>query len=160
MNSNDPWQILGVPRNASRQEIRQAYHHLAKVWHPDRFRNEDPELQQRATRELQRINMAYQELDRRSKHSDPKAAWRPRNPAAPAGSARDAVHRKVFIISFWLMCALLALFALRFGLLFRSVLVSVITAIVVPMLAGVTARLAADSVLGLLAGKSKRADES
>ncbi len=160
MAYDDPWQILGVPRNASRQEIRAAYHQLAKVWHPDRFRHEDPELQERATRELQRINDAYQQLDLHSKNSNQKSAWHPRHPSAPPGSAREAVHRKVFTIAFWIFCVLLAILALRFGLLFRSVMVSVITAIVLPFLAAVTARLTADGVLSLLGGKRDQADDS
>jgi DnaJ-class molecular chaperone len=32
---DDPYQILGVPKTASAEEIRKAYRRLAKQWHPD-----------------------------------------------------------------------------------------------------------------------------
>lgn len=31
-----PWTVLGVPRHASRAEVKAAYHRLAMEWHPDR----------------------------------------------------------------------------------------------------------------------------
>lgn len=55
------YDILGLERGASRQEVRQAYRDLAKVWHPDRFPN-DPRLQRKAQDELRRINEAYEKL--------------------------------------------------------------------------------------------------
>src|SRR5581483_10945161 len=35
-DSFDPYALLGVPRGAAWEEIRQAYHRLAKAYHPDR----------------------------------------------------------------------------------------------------------------------------
>jgi molecular chaperone DnaJ len=31
----DPYQILGVPKNATESDIKKAYFQLAKKWHPD-----------------------------------------------------------------------------------------------------------------------------
>lgn len=33
----DAFKVLGIPPTASREEIRDAYHDLARRWHPDRF---------------------------------------------------------------------------------------------------------------------------
>ncbi|XP_065351702.1 dnaJ homolog subfamily C member 16 isoform X2 [Cloeon dipterum] len=39
----DPYEILGVKRSAASQEIRKAFKHLAKEWHPDK--NSNPEAE-------------------------------------------------------------------------------------------------------------------
>ena len=31
----DPYQVLGVPRGASEEEIKKAYHTLSRKYHPD-----------------------------------------------------------------------------------------------------------------------------
>ena len=53
----DPYQVLGVPRQASEAEIRKAFRRLAAEHHPDR--NPDrPSAKER----FQQINAAYQVL--------------------------------------------------------------------------------------------------
>lgn len=53
----DPYQILEVSPNASKEEIRTAYRNLVKKYHPDRY----PEGPQRdfATEKIKKINAAY-----------------------------------------------------------------------------------------------------
>ncbi len=53
-------QLLGLGRLASRQEIRSAYRHEARRWHPDRAANsvEEGEYRQR----MQQVNLAYQRI--------------------------------------------------------------------------------------------------
>jgi hypothetical protein len=52
---------FGLTRGATRTEIKDAYRVLAKVWHPDRFQN-DEQLRGRAEEKLKEINSAYQVL--------------------------------------------------------------------------------------------------
>ncbi len=33
--SADPWTVLGVSRDASKAEVRNAFVHLARIYHPD-----------------------------------------------------------------------------------------------------------------------------
>jgi len=52
----DYYEILGVSRNASQEEIKKAYRKLALQWHPDR--NKSPEAEER----FKEINEAYEVL--------------------------------------------------------------------------------------------------
>lgn len=55
----DYYEILGVPRNASQEEIKRAFWELAKKWHPDRV---PPEKKKEAEEKFKEINEAYQVL--------------------------------------------------------------------------------------------------
>ncbi len=55
------YSILGLPLNASRQEVKQAYKQLVKRCHPDLF-FDNPPLRQKAQEILTKINQAYDEL--------------------------------------------------------------------------------------------------
>lgn len=55
--------VLDLPIGASKNEIKQAYRELVKVWHPDRF-NHDPKLQTKAEQKMKAINEAYENLCR------------------------------------------------------------------------------------------------
>ncbi len=75
----DYYEILGVPRNASQEEIKRAYKRLARQYHPDV--NKSPEAEER----FKEINEAYQVLsdpEKRAQYdhfgrvgSRPEAAW-------------------------------------------------------------------------------------
>lgn len=53
--------ILGVPPDASSQEVKQAYKKLVKKCHPDLF-FDNPPLREKAQEILRKINQAYEEL--------------------------------------------------------------------------------------------------
>lgn len=53
----DPYDVLGVSRNASEDEIKSAYRALAKKYHPDKYANSD--LADLANEKMQEINEAY-----------------------------------------------------------------------------------------------------
>ncbi len=59
----DPYQILGVSRDADEKEIQKAYHKLVKKYHPDNFDNDNP-LKDLANEKMQEINEAYDEIQR------------------------------------------------------------------------------------------------
>ena len=54
----DYYEILGVPRNASQEEIKRAYKKLIKKWHPDL----NPDNREEAERKFKEIQEAYEVL--------------------------------------------------------------------------------------------------
>ncbi len=54
---NDPYSVLGVPKDASEEEIKRAYRRLAKKYHPD-LNPGDPE----AARKMNEVNAAYEQI--------------------------------------------------------------------------------------------------
>ncbi len=56
----DYYAILGVPKTASKAQIKEAYMKLARENHPDRF--QDPEKRTQAAGTIQRINESYNHL--------------------------------------------------------------------------------------------------
>lgn len=53
----DPYQVLGVSRDASDDEIKRAYRRLAKQYHPDRNPGDAA-----AAKKMQEINAAYEQI--------------------------------------------------------------------------------------------------
>lgn len=56
----DPYEVLGVPKNASEDQIKSAYRKLAKQYHPDRYVGNP--LADLAAEKFKEINEAYDAL--------------------------------------------------------------------------------------------------
>lgn len=60
MPNKDAYEVLGVPRNATDEEIKKAYRELAKKYHPDNYT--DPNLASLAEEHMKEINEAYEAI--------------------------------------------------------------------------------------------------
>jgi DnaJ domain len=65
-HSGDPYEVLGIPRDADLHEIRAAYRRLAKQYHPDV--NSSPD----AAQHMSRINWAYRVAAEHARHEGPR----------------------------------------------------------------------------------------
>jgi hypothetical protein len=74
---------LGLAPEASWKEVTEAYRDLMRVWHPDRFQN-DERLLKRAEAEAQRINHAMSELRKLGKEPSKAEGAKPADTAARA----------------------------------------------------------------------------
>lgn len=102
MEFKDYYKILGVKKDASEKEIKQAYRKLARKWHPD----VNPDNRKEAEAKFKEINEAYEVLsdpDKRARYDalgegwksgmdftpPPGAAWSPPGPEEEVGPFSD-----------------------------------------------------------------------
>lgn len=59
--SSDPYEILGISKNADRDDVKQAYHEKVRLYHPDKLNSLDlpDDMTVYANDMLARINSAY-----------------------------------------------------------------------------------------------------
>ena len=94
----DPYQLLGVSREASREEVTEAYRALAQIYHPDRYADAAPRVQAEAHKRMQALNAAYADVRRASMPAaDTMPRARPPStrhapPQPPPHSPAPAVH--------------------------------------------------------------------
>lgn len=61
----NPFTVLELPSEASPEDIKAAYHRLAKRWHPDRFSGEEKALAEQKFRELAEAFSILKDPDKR-----------------------------------------------------------------------------------------------
>jgi len=63
-DERDPYEILGVDKKASQQEIKKAYRQLANTYHPDKVAHLGDEFKALAEKRFKEIQQAYEKLSR------------------------------------------------------------------------------------------------
>jgi uncharacterized membrane protein YkvA (DUF1232 family) len=61
-SKRDPYEVLGVARGASIDEVKNAYRKLANKYHPDKVNHLGDEFKELANKRFKEIQEAYQEL--------------------------------------------------------------------------------------------------
>ena len=62
LDSDDYYEVLGVPRNADENAIKKAYRKLALKWHPDKHAGGSDEQKLDAEQKFKKISEAYEVL--------------------------------------------------------------------------------------------------
>ena len=76
----DPYEVLGIPRSATQQEVTDAFRRLAKKYHPD-LNPSDKNAQSK----MAQINVAYEEIRPRRAYGLLKARRRLTRPVTLPG---------------------------------------------------------------------------
>ncbi|WP_458407138.1 DnaJ domain-containing protein [Anaerotignum sp.] len=80
----DPYKVLGLEEGASAEDIKKAYRHMAKVYHPDLHPN-DPDI----TEKMNEINEAYDMLTNPAKYAVKSAQEDAQNDSGETEVVRD-----------------------------------------------------------------------
>jgi curved DNA-binding protein CbpA len=68
--AKDHYEVLDIARLATNDEIKDAYHALARSFHPDRFHQSDPQLRSQVESAFARVAQAYEVLSDRARRAE------------------------------------------------------------------------------------------
>lgn len=68
----DPYEVLGLDRSASDDDVKRAYRKLAKQYHPDLNPGDEE-----AARKMQEVNAAYDQIKNPEKYTQPASGYDP-----------------------------------------------------------------------------------
>jgi curved DNA-binding protein CbpA len=84
------YDLLGVGHQASADEVKNAYHSLARRYHPDRFHQADAQLRNQIESAFARVAQAYEVLGDQSSRASYDAHFAaPASPSASKGTTRQ-----------------------------------------------------------------------
>ena len=63
----DPYEVLGVSKNATEDEVKKAYRSMAKKYHPDKLQSKDPAMIKGAQEKFQEVQRAYEAIQKERK---------------------------------------------------------------------------------------------
>ena len=86
----DPYEVLGVPKTATQEEIKTAYRKLAKQYHPDRYIGNP--LADLAAEKFKEINEAYDTLTGGAENSGGFHAYGNANYTGNFAQVRNLIH--------------------------------------------------------------------
>lgn len=89
----NPYEILEISPGSSAEEIKAAYHRLAKKWHPDRFAGAEKEAAETHFRQLAEAFNMLRDTGRRE--DMPKTQQAPSADAAPIQLAQEPIPQTV-----------------------------------------------------------------
>jgi curved DNA-binding protein CbpA len=90
--ASNHYDVLGIGRHASAEEVKQAYHTLARRYHPDRFHQSEAELRGRVDSAFARIARAYELLADQTSRAAYDAQYTAQSSADQASSPSETVR--------------------------------------------------------------------
>jgi hypothetical protein len=96
--ADDPYQLLGVSPDASREDVVEAYRALAQIYHPDRYADAPPRVQAEAHRRMQSLNAAFEAAQRGSRPA--ARAARADRPTPPPPSQPPPPRRDTSVVHY------------------------------------------------------------